>query len=1166
MEKTYSVSNIAGYSDHLPVERVRLPLKYIETDENPNLNEQFVAKTSNSGDIIELNKNGSYFLDYVSYEILNDLKTIRFTPVLLQPNRLNIKFKRLQVDLPHSVVSSSRVSIQLDTSNPEPTLLVDLIDENYLFITFQLELEDFVIQDSSRLTFDNFDSWGHISVPYSFELRSSPFLVKGTSPNNVFVSLKDGGLLYFDRRSPLDAFDVYNFNNSNYVLPLNFVTGLFSRSRKEVVLNGTSSNSIVDLIAIGDDIIVTLSVTKVLNIWNLRTRNQVASPIELTKDKSIPSVWLTFVPNKYLQVIEDEQTAEKYLIAYYTADSRNQDNETGSTFSAWKISQYKSNAQLTQLDHLTFRPELPDLLIDPDVTPESQKKKNFSSIWLIQDYQTQFFGDSIRYHILWKSNTSSIVVSYLLDFNDGSKRSINWSHTELNTLSEFSPQHNVDYYANKILNHGIYDNLTVTTALNIFRKHAKLDTIKNFDRHSIRQAIYDTIRETSFSDPKTSWYNLDLLCEEFKKSSHEVLALSLTNRASMLTLQVNGIGVIRPSHYYESFPFQKISSNEGRLASLLISLTQRLSTKTYNKLYQNISNINTLGSAEATELYETYLLNKIGDSDAQAIMLELESIPNILEITDSLIEPIRSDIIEESSNSSEPIGLFSKLNTMITFKNIKFQHETLLLNLLVVFLICEANEQVLLLINRIIEKLNTYSLVDLVFNTSFSSSEPSSRIESKNLNNLEYSLFWNGVANKNNIIHNFIQDKSLNNAYDGLYMSITSNNYNNFIVDIITELINHNEGSIIEEKIFSKLNASKPIDKFLFGLIHLINNKPINFFEIFQDYSVFEKVNKPAIKEKLLKSLTENKNIQSFLNSIFIQETNPLILKYNYFHALSELSKNQISYQSKRISNLQKLNNSGIAAISFNDSQTENQFIENALNFERIAIITLKTESDGNDENLIKAKLEEFYMNIFEMALEISSYDLIYDSLLNLKPTLTTKIYRSLFAKLINNLITNKNISVIFPPNKNDLYRDNFLLIDSVILEVANSELTLSKSLKCYEYLYSWRLFGASNDLGAKNMADKRSAIEALYMFITRFRFEQSNLLTLSTSEDIKQYNLKILEVYIIIVNCLKSFSKDEDKWLLSQSKNNQTTITTLDQINIEYYEWLKLLDHDMNS
>lgn len=1132
MNKSYAVSNISGYADHLPCHQIRLPLKYTKHEPPSSLNEQFLSSIANSGSILDFNGG---LIDYCSYSVLNDFRTITLTPILLLQPSVDVKFQRLQIVLPHSIKSSGQITVQV-LNNPEPSLLIDLIDENYLFISFKIELSDFIIlsRSSARLSLDNFKAWGHISVPYSFELRSSPHFIRGSDENNIFVSLKDGGFLHFKRPGALEAFDVYNFNESSSMLP--FFSGFRSKS-KDVVLDGISSNSIVDLIPISNTLIATLSVAKVIKVWDITTHNQALAPIELNNSNSN---WLASVPTKYFRVVEND--TKKYLTAHFTATADSAE-ESGFFVRFWEIAEHKSQVQLILLDYLTFKPEFPD-----------DSSDSTTSKWLIQDFETQLFSEFINLHVLWKSNTSSAIVKYSINFNTGSIISIDWSQTNNDSINEFSPQHDVEYYANKVLNYGNYNELIVRTAANIFREHAKLDPITNYT--SIRHFLNETIRAATFSDDKNSWYRLVLLCEEFKKLGQETLSLTLTKKSYILALQANTIGIFRPAHYYETFIDKKQLTSEGKVANLLKGLTKKLSNKTYSKLFQTIKQGQKLDAKKANDLYNSYLLNKISDEEIKDITHELEAIPDAIHVINSLIDPLQHD--DETFPKPNNISKLTKLNVVATFMTIKAHHETLLLNLLILFLICEANDQILLLINKIVEKISNYSIIDEVFSISFVSSSANSKAESSNLSNLENSVFWSSLVSDKLI--ELVADAKLNEAYDEFHSSIIASNYNDYIVNVISQLINHGEGFIIVDKFFNKLNNSRPIDEFLIGLVYLITDEPTKFFEIFENYDVFVNVNNLTIKSKLIGSLSLNANIKEFLDSIFIEDTNEALVKINYFHSLSQLSKAQSEYSHRRHSHSQKFITPKLTTTTRTvNSDTEIEFIERAISFEKIAIETINAFSEGSH------RLQEFYSNIFEMSLNLSKYDLIYDCLKNLKSQVPSNTYKELFSRFIGSLIASKKISLIFPPNENELYKENYLLIDSILLQHANSELVLSNSLKCYEYSYAWRLFGASQGLSSKDVGDKRGAIESLYLFITRFKLEHKDLVTFNKSNDVKQYNLKILEVYIIIINALKSFQNDEDRWLISHT-NSGRAITKLEEIVAEYYDWLKLLELELSN
>ncbi|KAK6464102.1 nuclear pore protein [Scheffersomyces coipomensis] len=1169
----YSVSNVVGYKQHLPTQVITLPLQYSPTATTTTStkteiipSEEFHNKLSNTGNIINLSHTKSY-IDHISYDLLNDSKTITLTPINSKPNNFDFKFQNISIQLPHSIISPKCLCITLNQDGQDDGnshLIIDLIDESYLFITLRIALDDFIITESSKFKFllNNFKKWGNISVPYSFELRSNPYLLKSIDSSNLIVSLKDGGLLHFKRngsKSILSDFEVYNFTESVSMLPLNIFGGLFggdknkkSDVRKEITLAGISSNSIVDTIKLSSSVIATLTVSKTVKLWSLKNHQLINdSIIHLTEIQDISS-WLTSIPTKYLQVLSNQNDDQSLLLTlYYTTNSDKEiesDNKSRFVFKSWNFN--VDNTDLNTVEPLSFQPELPSSLLN----------NNNNNLWFIQDYQTQFINDQVKYHVLWKSNTSSVFVTYIINSISGAVSSINWSNdSEDKAFQEFSPIHTNDYYSNMILNSGRYDLLTVSTSLNLVRNHLGLEFIDfNNHNHSIRQLINDTFNNAkkNIQDHKFYWFQLALLCEEFKKSSEEALSLSLTKEDNnYLVLQVNGLGLIRPSHYYESFQFESPETPEGQLVEILTQLNKLISIKTYTKIQNRIKNITTITETEIEE-FDGYIGSKLSQSEVVNLMEKLASIPKVIDLINLLIdgsledfENIDTNALNYNYKDSNHLSIIKRLFTIISFKNIKNEHEIILLNLLILFIICDTNDEILVLLNKIIKKLKSYNLIEFIFDTSFSSTSTS--LETNDLNSIENSLFWSGIVDKDVKLNSLISTKStFNESFDYYFGQLFTENNEEIMVDVILDLLNRNEGAFIKQSFFKQLKMSRNIDRFLIGLIYLINNEVDEFYQIFKTFEAFE-FNKFGAREqdKIYKSLSKVDNIKLFLESVFTkeEETNQTLKKSNYFHSLSELSKSQanvLKYQQ-----------------SSKTTKVETDLINVAIDFEKMAIENLKTVTD---QLLHQNRLNEYYINLFELSLIISNYDQCYESLNNLQ--IESSKYQELFKRYIIKLITNQSISKLFPSstNENTLYVKNYLLIDEILISLANNERLLSNSLKLYQYVYSWRLFGSSKQLTYDQLSDKRGSIEALYYFISRFKQQQ---LIINSNEDVKQFKLKVLELYIIIINCLKSFEDNDDKWLLKvnpqSSKDNQ--IITLDELKIEYYEWLRELELEVN-
>jgi nuclear pore complex protein Nup160 len=1151
MEQTYSVSSVVGFNDHIGLKlAIKLPLKYENRPiEEKSPNDIFNDKLGANGGIIRV---GNSMVDNVSWQVLNDMKTIVLTPINLKKNSFDLDYQKLIIELPNRI-GSKCISVQYslhDDIDNEGFIIIDLLDENYLLISLKLDIPQFY-NSSEIFTLDRFHEWGNISVPYSFELRSVPFSLKSIDSLNLIVSLKDGGLLHFKRSTILKDFDVYNFNDTSTLLPLNFLGGLFKlkNSGSNSVVEGINSNCIVDVLLIAPHEIVTLSVSKQLKIWNLNSHQSSIAPISLGENSD--NSWLTTIPTKHLQMIEDENN-KKFLTCQFTSASK--DQKSAFQITAHEISCDNNNFELSQLGS-SENLEIP---FQDNLDIQSQNIN-----WFIQDFSSEIFDDFILYHILWKSYTSSILTTYQHNISGGVERLYSSFTGPTNNSEEFNPYHQIDYYIHKVLNSGRYNNLILQTSLNILRDHYKVNSYIHPSK-SIRSCIQETIHQIAV-DPKLVWFKLDSLCEEYRKMSEEVLGLNHIGQNKFLVLQANGIESFGLSHYFEKVFFpESIETSEFKLGNILKRITSSVSKRTCHKLSEKVRHHGKLSITDTDELYETYLKSRFSDGEVLEIIAEMSSIPNYTDILNSFVNlkiSKPSEFIHYSTSQPDQLSPLRKLTTIATIKDIIEQHEYILSTLLVMFLLFGGTEDNVNYINDIIDKLNSYETFKLVLDTCFKSFSPFSPIEDLNISNLEYSLFWSAIVKGHPELNYRIETDQLNDAFNYIFIRCVKN-YENMIADVTIDLINRGEGKFIRETYFPKLSNKRPIDRFLMGLVFLINDEPDKFFDIFKNYQNLQMHKDKEVEAKIKTSLSIDPSIKDFLNVIFTREDNPIERESNYYHALSVLAKARVTYHKK-----QSPGQMSLSIAKTNLSNIETEFLSTALDFENKSIELLKQIQTPSQSVL--NKIDSHFIRVFELSLKLTKYDYVYDALSNISPDNISEEcdYEQLFTKFIRNLIANQSLSIIFPPNMNALYKKNFLLIDGILLKLANNEIDLAGSRRIYEYLYSWRLFGISNELSSSQLADKRGAIEALYMFITRFRFE-SNLIEFgatTTVEASKQFKLKILELYMIIINCLKSFENDDDKWILKQDKQSNKLLK-LDDIKIEYFEWIKELERELHE
>lgn len=1183
MEVAYSKTNIAGYKSNFETQIVKFPLKYGPSQPLKS-HEKFHELLANSGGFLSLEKTENSIFDVVSYEVLNDLKTVTLTPLIDHTNSLGMEFQQIQLILPHSLFSSHCIDVRIFPSEKADednwSIVVDLLDANYLFITAKILLTDFIRGANTRLTLDNFDQWGKISIPYSFELRSPPFKLKTPSASHVIISLKDGGLLDFQRDRLLGDFEIFNFNEYASMLPLNFISGLLKSnpSKPSFSLEGISSNSVVDMLVIDETIVITMCVNKVIKVWSLKTHEQVLSPISLSESKrsETESSWLPLITSKYLHLSDKGFNNKQYLSAYFTLTSDTSSgskDEGGFLVKTWEVSSFGKDFNLTEIEKATFRPESPN----PSLFTKNDTDTSYANtMWHIQDLLPFPTPQGLKFTILWKSNTSSLLFEYNLNFDTGSIDEMKISEPDMSdTWAETIVQRDEEYYRNRVLNTGYYDENIVRTSGDIFKQHIGLEQTPN--NTSLRPFLNEVINSAVGKDEQDSrlcWYKINSLCEELKKAATESISLSSWKEEKYLVLNTGSISIIRPSHEYESFNFSASESSEEKVASILQLIYVLLSYKTHSKVHSKLVNrASDITSDEATALFEELLDGKISEGEIQDILNRLSNVENAVTLIQSLIIPKQKtkSLWEEDyfiKGGSEELSIFNKMCIYNSFLDIRQKHQNILLLLAILLLLCEMNDDVLMLLNEVRKRLVSYKIESYISSICFETNRTTSRAETRNIGRTTNSLIWQALLSKP-IFRDDLLNVFINDAYDTYYFEL-NNNSNSFYINSVIGLINHNEGRYITDHLLHSLETRGTIGQFLMGLVCLVTNRPADFQTIFMKEEMLDIMSRKYHRElEILRNSFDNQsNVHEFLSAIIdLSSETDSYNKVNYFHSLSKLMRSQPDNFKLmgELNNLAVVPATSVASNYKTVSNVEEGYIVGALSFEKAAIDNLRLliKEDEKYENL----LEGYYLDMFELALKVQDYDSLNESLEQLSSlnTLTISL-GDLFKRFLKKLIKHKQISKLFHSNNDNFYFRQYTLIDTILLDLANDELTLANSLKCYEYLYSWRLFGPSFSFSVDQLADKRGAVEALYMFITRFKSEKDFInVGTNSQENLRQYKLKVLELYMIILNCLAGFQDDDDKWILKHKSGDSSSIISMNEITLEYYEWLRELESELS-
>lgn len=1136
-----SCSNIVGYESHLPTKHVKLPLKYAADKNNYDAGDQFKRKAFGMGGFLDLSSQNGHFFSSLQYGLDNERNTIHLVPLLVdEGTSLSVQFQSIQIHLPHPVIGNKLISLQFATleGKDEPFIIIDLIDESFLFITLKIELTDFLVGNpNNRLGLDSFNDWLSISAPYSFELRSSPFLLKAFDINNLVVALEDGGLLHFARKSVLSCFDIFNFSEKSYLTSIS-LGGIFKLTYHNEAVDGISQNAVVDAVKINEQTFVTVSVQKVLKVWNLQSHQQLKQRVTLDQSLAGSSAsWLTSIPTKHMQL--HSVGNEQCLTLMYTSETESQAS-SGYAFKLFKIAPENGIA------------ESPSFTIFPE-RPQTTTAAELNS-FKIQDFFVENLESTgiMNLFTLWKSSTYSLISQYAVDSKTwtlvGDSTSLISSDT---TTEEFLTQSDLSQIRNSVLNSGSFDDKIVATALEIFKSKSG-HRIRKLSGSSLRQDVDQTIqsisRATSLSE-SALWSKLHLICEEFKKLSMEALSIYCTP-FKILVCGVHGVGVYQPAHVLECF---QLTHGSGELSHLLFALSAKLSTNTKRKLMEEIGSLDSVNSGTSHRLASTYLSGKISAEEISRIMDELEKLPNAMKSIHNLIHQELCNFQDSGEMNGlklgDGLGVFSRLLVVRRFKNIMKSHESILLNLFILFLLCENNSSISTILSDIVQQIFRYTVLDRIFGICFKNSSLKSEIERERVNLLEHSIFWTAAVRNDSRLVSMIRGQNFNEAFD-YYAQITLGpHYNQYLLDVVLDLLNRDEPLVVKEKFSSVMDMNLPVNKFLSGILSLTTNDPTQFFATFSDYSIFEGVNNEPCKDALMRGLQSHRELKTFIVSLYATRSSEASSKAHFYHSLAQLGRSTSTRQSQ----------------VGPSSEANKLLLQGSYEFEKTALRII-TELSSQDSTLLLLKTE-LLRNLFDGAMELDDYTEAIDSLNELSILLSNADLKLLLSKLIRTLITKRDFQRVYAKGQNGLFVKNYSIVDNILLETANNDLILSNSVKCYEFLYSWRLFGSSSGVDNAKLGDKRGAVEALYIFITRFKLEMETLgVTSNKSADFKQFKLKVLELYMIIINCLKTFDDTADQWFIRRNTAQRLGVICLADITSEYYDWLKELELDLSE
>lgn len=1106
-------THIDGLTSIYPTKKVRLPLQY---DVSESVKTHSCEDTFLIGSTVEHTFKIESFITSVHFRLHSDRKRLIFFPLVNQTTNFQFHVQQIEVELPQRVFSDRTLHVHegFKGAEKDPFVGIDLIDEQYLFISIKINLSDFILEENRTcLSLDNFDDWVHISVPYSFELRAEPFRVHALTENDVIVSLEDGALLHFKRPSFLQNFEIFNFTRPN-VTRKAFMGELFRRKERLtglLVADAVSNVAMVDRLCF-----LALSSDKALTLYDCKLH----SSIDQFKifETSMPSNEVTQLPRNSLKVINSGASCLLFMLDP-TLSKRD-----GCPSVKIHALELKNASKIITKENFSFDVEIPSY----------SSNQLHNEVFHIHDYSVLQSEVFIKHQILWRYNNLSMYTTYLQNMSTGNvlaNPSYN-ADTDIDTsLSKFET-HDMSKIREMIWNSGRYDANLVTKANELLFKSLGVEVSPTYD--TVSKSKLDNMVESISSSTGVTlssiWYKLYLICEEFRRSGQKPLCLHQTN-VSTFIIEANGVGVLRELHFFEDFSGHPASTS---LKSILKIVRARISSSALNQLQLFLESASELTELQIGEKAQELLEGRFKEHELGMLLESLDE--QTLELIEDLVsKPSKSDI-EGYVDSDVELDEFTRMYAVKTFLKIINSHREILLEVGSIFLLCEANPKVISSLNAIRRAMFLYKFLEFSFGISFKQSDKM-QVQTESIGKSDLALFWDCFREEKLVFHH-ISEYQLNDAFDVLRHVLFSTSFEHFILRLIIRLINCGEWDLAKTKFVAFLDTEKVAQKFVYGLVCLFTDDLVTFHDIvgdFENFRLFCESESFVKARPLLQELP-------FLKCVLLDEAFDTEVEVNraalYNHKLSEMCENY-------------------SVVPNNSYEKRQEIIRLGVQFEENAVKLLDSSSQFDHLRL------DFQKKLFHLSIQMHEFKGAIRALESLLQQLTALELRCSVLALLRALVDNDKQNLLFEALCSLFCESNRSVVDKILLEEANEDLVLWRALKSYELLYSWRL-GALTQTNSNTCGDKRGASEALYIFITRFRMEKEVLKDASrANDDYRKFKLKILELYMIIINCLQSFDDSSEMWI---KKNNgfEFEIMRIEALLLEHSDWLRELENDI--
>lgn len=611
------------------------------------------------------------------WRVLRKGQVIELDPVDFSATKKQ-QFRKIRIHCPVKIHDNC-ITISEDLTMDK--LVIDFITESSYLYTLSFSFSEFVVDTHGgsisdlchTLTEENFANWRSIKYPYSFDVKK-PHLLYAISANELVASTVDGGLVKMERPTPLGEITTFVFNDPTQSSGLARILP-WGHNEKVPGNSGLSLRTAISIVAVPQaEILVTLSINRVLKVWSLKTMtliedHEFASSQDLPREQKIligPSPMnLLRVPewkNKY------KATKAMFLGTFLPLGD--------GLFKLWQLNLESTVAGQVLVDlgeEFSIVPRIPD---------------SFST-WLVNDFRIQDHTNEVSLSIMWKSNTSSALYQVSLPSQDPV-----WCITcepeevDLQYVNSKSLQDDrTNFFLSKIFGPDGYSCAIIETALQIYGSHYAVQIYNpdkpDYGEMTLQDRLCQTVgtavslgytnsnildHSAYKADLSQEWTRFDRLCSELQRQGNEVLSLGWDPLLeSFLIIKASFVNVVRPALPVELFyynrsatpdePVLKLARNalpdvKGTDVDRMLKLVETLYTfrRNFSHIHFNdvmssiIEDYNPKPKFGTTEriqfLFETHIENQVSEAAYGVLVTSLRDIGDI----DSLLELLLSII------------------------------------------------------------------------------------------------------------------------------------------------------------------------------------------------------------------------------------------------------------------------------------------------------------------------------------------------------------------------------------------------------------------------------------------------------------------------------------------------------------------------------------------